>query len=52
VPLKRGAMNPSFPGESAEYRAARDRQLELEIELRRGAYDMKSRSSEMRMESV
>jgi predicted dithiol-disulfide oxidoreductase (DUF899 family) len=28
-------MNISFPGESAEYRAARDRLLEREIELRR-----------------
>lgn len=28
-------MNPTFPGESAEYRAARDRLLEQEIELRR-----------------
>jgi predicted dithiol-disulfide oxidoreductase (DUF899 family) len=28
-------MNLSFPGESAEYRAARDRLLEQEIELRR-----------------
>jgi predicted dithiol-disulfide oxidoreductase (DUF899 family) len=28
-------MGPTFPGESAEYRAARDRLLEQEIELRR-----------------
>ena len=28
-------MSISFPGESAEYRAARDRLLEQEIELRR-----------------
>jgi predicted dithiol-disulfide oxidoreductase (DUF899 family) len=28
-------MNPTFPGESAEYRAARDRLLQQEIELRR-----------------
>ncbi len=28
-------MSPTFPGESAEYRAARDRLLEQEIELRR-----------------
>src|SRR5215218_560068 len=28
-------MNTTFPGESAEYRAARDRLLEQEIELRR-----------------
>src|SRR5947209_15690802 len=28
-------MNISFPGESAEYRTARDRLLEQEIELRR-----------------
>src|SRR5213596_4355065 len=28
-------MNITFPGESAEYRAARDRLLEQEIELRR-----------------
>ena len=28
-------MNTLFPGESAEYRAARDRLLEQEIELRR-----------------
>src|SRR6266542_1657888 len=29
------AMSTTFPGESAEYRAARDRLLEQEIELRR-----------------
>ena len=28
-------MSTTFPGESAEYRAARDRLLEQEIELRR-----------------
>ena len=28
-------MGTTFPGESAEYRAARDRLLEQEIELRR-----------------
>ena len=28
-------MGVSFPGESAEYRAARDRLLEMEIDLRR-----------------
>jgi predicted dithiol-disulfide oxidoreductase (DUF899 family) len=28
-------MTVTFPGESAEYRAARDRLLEREIELRR-----------------
>src|SRR5919109_3897540 len=34
--MKRGAaMSVTFPGESAEYRAARDRLLEREIELRR-----------------
>jgi hypothetical protein len=33
--LKGETMNPTFPGESAEYRAARDRLLEQEIELRR-----------------
>src|SRR5579859_1269398 len=35
-PLSRGeAVDIKFPGESAEYRAARDRLLEREIELRR-----------------
>jgi predicted dithiol-disulfide oxidoreductase (DUF899 family) len=33
--LKGEIMSPTFPGESTEYRAARDRQLEQEIELRR-----------------
>jgi predicted dithiol-disulfide oxidoreductase (DUF899 family) len=28
-------MPPAFPGESEEYRAARDRLLDAEIELRR-----------------
>jgi predicted dithiol-disulfide oxidoreductase (DUF899 family) len=36
VPLARGGIvSISFPGESAEYRAARDRLLQHEIELRR-----------------
>jgi predicted dithiol-disulfide oxidoreductase (DUF899 family) len=30
-----GELNPRFPGESADYRAARERLLEREIELRR-----------------
>jgi predicted dithiol-disulfide oxidoreductase (DUF899 family) len=34
-PQEGGTMNLRFPGESAEYRAARDRLLEREIELRR-----------------
>src|SRR5215204_1137330 len=33
--LKGEIMSPTFPGESTEYRAARDRLLEQEIELRR-----------------
>src|SRR3954463_1516030 len=32
---RRGPMGVAFPGESPEYRAARDRLLEQEIELRR-----------------
>src|ERR687897_3861822 len=32
---ERRTVNTTFPGESAEYRAARDRLLEQEIELRR-----------------
>jgi predicted dithiol-disulfide oxidoreductase (DUF899 family) len=35
TPTTKGAMTVSFPGESAEYRQARDRLLEQEIELRR-----------------
>jgi predicted dithiol-disulfide oxidoreductase (DUF899 family) len=35
VAAKEETMNIAFPGESAEYRAARDRLLEQEIELRR-----------------
>src|SRR5206468_195549 len=34
-PSRRLTMNVAFPGESAEYRAARDRLLRREIELRR-----------------
>jgi predicted dithiol-disulfide oxidoreductase (DUF899 family) len=33
-------MNIAFPGESAEYRAARDRLLEQEVELRRAMEDL------------
>lgn len=33
-------MSPAFPGESAEYRAARDRLLDREIELRRAMEDV------------
>jgi predicted dithiol-disulfide oxidoreductase (DUF899 family) len=33
-------MNIAFPGESAEYRAARDRLLEREVELRRAMEDV------------
>jgi predicted dithiol-disulfide oxidoreductase (DUF899 family) len=33
-------MTATFPGESAEYRAARDRLLEREIELRRLTEDV------------
>jgi predicted dithiol-disulfide oxidoreductase (DUF899 family) len=33
-------MNIAFPGESAEYRAARDRLLEQEVELRRAMEDV------------
>src|SRR5437588_1016189 len=32
---REGSMNISFPGESAEYRSARDRLLDREAELRR-----------------
>ena len=32
--LKGEIMSPTFPGESTEYRAARDRLLEQEIDLR------------------
>src|SRR5205814_4202454 len=32
---RKAAMSVAFPGESAEHRAARDRLLEQEIELRR-----------------
>ena len=33
-------MGITFPGESAEYRAARDRLLEQEIQLRRATEDV------------
>ena len=40
-------MSTTFPGESAEYRAARDRLLEQEIELRRAMEAVAARRREL-----
>src|SRR5215218_2670691 len=40
-------MNTTFPGESAEYRAARDRLLEQEIELRRAMEEVAAARREL-----
>jgi predicted dithiol-disulfide oxidoreductase (DUF899 family) len=40
-------MRPTFPGESAEYRAARDRLLDQEIELRRAMEEVAARRREL-----